>query len=724
MAGQRIKGISIELEGKSTKLVSAIKEVDSNLAKTQSALKDVNKLLKFDPANTELLAQKTKLLDSAIKDTEKQLQTLREADKQAKDQLANGKLGQEQYDALQREIIDTENRLKSLEEQAKKIPSAMGASLKEAGKKVQEFGGKVSNFGEGMTKNVTTPIVAVGTASLAAFNEVDKGLDIVLQKTGASGEALEGMENAVKNIAKTIPTSFETAGTAVGEINTRFGLVGEDLEKLSIQFIKFADLNSTDVNNSIDTVQKALAAFGRGSEDAGHLLDVMNKVGQDTGVSMDTLSSSLITNAAALQEMGLSMEDSVVFMGQLEKSGASADTVLSGLRKALKNSAKDGKDMNTALAELQDSILNGTDSMDGLTAAYDLFGKSGDMVYAAIQNGTLDFNNLAGAALECEGSVSNTYDNMSDANERFQTVLNAVMELGYEIADALMPTIQQVIEQVLPVIQGLIDKWTGLSPEMQQFIIKAALVVAAIGPIIAIVGQVISVIGAVMGALGSVVSFLGGPLTIAIGAAIGIGVLLYKNWDTIKTKAGELLGTIKEKFSAIKQNITEKIDGAKEKVRSAIEKIKSFFNFSWSLPHLKMPHLSITGSFNLLPPSVPKFSISWYRKAMDNARILDGAQLFGTMGGKLLGGGEAGKEMIVGQQSMIDMIRQASAQSNGSIVSAIARMSSDLISMMGQYFPQFANMQMVTDTGKLIGELSPGIDAEMGKISRRKGRNN
>lgn len=723
MPSGRIKGITIELDGNATHLVSAFKDIDSHLAKTQSALKDVNKLLKFDPANAELLSQKQKLLASSIEDTKKKLDTLKEADKQAKEQLANGEMGQAEYDALQREIIDTEQKLKSLEEQAKKMPTAFRAAMSEAGKKISETGSKIKSFGDSMTKKVTAPIVAVGTASLAAFNEVDKGMDIVLQKTGASGEALEGMENAVKKIAKTIPTSFETAGTAVGEVNTRFGLVGDELEDLSTRFIKFADLNSTDVNNSIDMVQKSLAAFGKGSESAGHLLDVMNKVGQDTGVSMDTLSSSLITNAAALQEMGLSMDESVVFMGQLEKSGASADTVLSGLRKAMKNSAAEGKDMNTALAELQDSILNGTDSMDGLTAAYDLFGKSGDMVYAAIQNGTLDFNNLSGAALDCEGSVTTTYENMSDANERFQTVLNAVMELGYEIAEALMPTIQQVIEQVLPVIQGLIDKWNGLSPEMQQFIIKAALVVAAIGPVVSAIGSVISIIGSAVGALGSIVSFLGGPVTIAIGAAIALGVALYKNWDTVKSKASELAQSVKQKFEDIRNGISEKIEGAKERVRSAIDAIKGFFNFSWSLPQLKLPHITISGSFSLMPPRVPSFGIQWYKKAMDNAMILDGAQIFGSMGNQLLGGGEAGKEMIVGQQSMMDMIKDATSQSFGSLTGAITSAAAMLLNVMTEYFPQFANMQMVTDTGALVGELKYGIDAELGKMSGHKERN-
>jgi len=723
MPSGRIKGITIELDGNATHLVSSFKEIDSHLAKTQSALKDVNKLLKFDPANAELLSQKQKLLASSIEDTKKKLDTLKEADKQAKEQLANGEMGQAEYDALQREIIDTEQKLKSLEEQAKKMPTAFQAAMSEAGKKISEVGDKISAFGDTMTKKVSAPIAAVGTASLAAFNEVDKGMDIVTQKTGATGEALDSLQKSARNLAKTIPTSFETAGAAVGEVNTRFGLTGEALEDLSAQFIKFADLNNTDVSNSIDSVQKGLSAFGLGVEDASHLLDVMNKVGQDTGVSVDSLSNGLVQNAKSFQEMGMSIDQAVTFMGQLEKSGADSNTVLAGMKKALKNSTAEGKSMTEALDDLQKSILTGTDGVDGLTAAYDLFGKSGDVIYAAIQNGTLDFNNLGAAAVECEGNVTETFNNTKSASEQFQTALNSVMELGYEIGNALMPSIQQAIETVLPIIQKLTDGWNGLSPEMQQFIIKAALVVAAIGPVVGAIGKVISIIGSAVSALGTVVSFLGGPLTIAIGAAIAIGVLLYKNWDTIKTKAGELAQSVKQKFEDIKNGIIEKIETAKEKVNSAIEKIKGFFNFSWSLPKLKMPHITISGSFSLMPPKVPKFSIDWYKKAMDNAMILDGAQIFGMMNGQLLGGGEAGKEMVVGQQSMMDMIKDATSQSFGSLTGAIASAAGMLLNVMTEYFPQFANMQMVTDTGALVGELKYGIDVELGKMSGHKERN-
>ena len=156
-----------------------------------------------------------------------------------------------------------------------------GASMSEA------IGKKMGSAGTALTKGLTGPITAAGAAAVASWKSVDAGLDTIIQKTGASGEALDGMTEILRNITTTIPTDFETAGAAIGEVNTRFGVTGQELEDLSAQFVKFAALNGTDVSNSIDAVQAAMAAFGMDASEAGDALDILNKAGQDTGVPMD-----------------------------------------------------------------------------------------------------------------------------------------------------------------------------------------------------------------------------------------------------------------------------------------------------------------------------------------------------------------------------------------------------------------------------------------------------
>lgn len=390
----RIKGITIAIDGDTTGLSKALKSVNSDLRTAQNGLRDVDKLLRLDPGNVDLLRQKQGYFNDAITATEEKLKTEREALEQMKNADGFDK-NSEQAKALERQIIADEQALDSLKKQAKDFGSVASQQFKLAGDKVKEVGDKISGVGTAMSTHVTAPIVAVGAASLAAFKEVDAGMDIIVQKTGATGEAFESMRGIAENIATTLPVDFETVGTAIGEVNTRFGATGDQLEELSTQFVQFAELNGVDVTNSIDSAQKALSAFGLGAGEAGNLLDVLNATGQATGAGMDSLLNGLIQNGTAFQEMGLSIEQATVFMGQMETSGANSETVMNGLRKALKNAAEDGVPLNDALSQLQETILNGANGVDGLTAAYDMFGKSGDQIYAAVKNGTLDFNALS-----------------------------------------------------------------------------------------------------------------------------------------------------------------------------------------------------------------------------------------------------------------------------------------------------------------------------------------
>ena len=532
---------------------------------------------------------------------------------------------------------------------------AFGAAMQEAGQKVQDVGKGITEFGKGLSAKITAPLAAVGGASIAAFKEVDEGMDTIIAKTGATGDALDGMQTVFENIATTIPTDFATVGDAVGEVATRFGSTGQELEDLTTYFIKFADVNKTDVTSSIDQTQKALSAFGLDASDATSLLDTLNSVGQNTGASMDSLLNGLIQNGTAFQEMGLSAEQAAVFMGQMETSGANSETVMQGLRKALKSATEDGIPLNQALSDLQNTILNGTDSMDGLTAAYDLFGKSGDQIYAAVQNGTLSFTDLAAAATDSSGSVVDAYDAMLDPTDEVTMAMNQAKLAGAEIGNTLMTIAAPAIQKVADVVKDLKAKWDSLSPSTQDNIVKFGLVAAAIGPVIMIAGTLISTVGSIISiggtlvtGLGTVIGILGGPLTVAIGAAIAAGVLLYQNWDTVKQKVSDLATSVKQKWEDIKLA-----------VKNAIDKLKGFLDFKWELPKLKLPHFSITGEFSLNPPSIPHIGVEWYAKAMNNGMILRSPTIFGAAGGNLLGGGEAGPEVVVGASSLFDMIRAA-----------------------------------------------------------------
>ncbi len=488
------------------------------------------------------------------------------------------------------------------------VPSAEGISgsitnvlepeADKAGKKTSKtlsstISSGMTKAGKGLTAGVTVPLVAIGAASVAAFDEVHGGLEQIITKTGASGEALDGMQDAMNNIAASVPSDFETIGSAVGEVNTRFGVTGTELETLSSQFVKFADLNGTDVSNSIDVVQQAMSAFGMETSETGNMLDILNKVGQNTGINVDQLAQSMVTNSASLQEMGLDASQAAQFLGEMEVAGIDSSQMMAGLKKALQNAAKEGKPLDQALSEVQDAMLNADSSTEAMTMASELFGaRAGSAIAEACRNGVVDFNDLGQSVEGAGGSVSDTFETTLTPMDKFQAAMNKIKTAGAGVGASLLETLTPVVQQIADVIQKVLDAWNGLSPETQQMIIKAALIAASIGPILLAVGSLISTITTIISTvrtLGSVFSMVSmGPIGLiiaAIAAAVVVGILLYKNWDKIKAKLLAIWNAIKKKASvvwnAIKLVITTPFKAAKRIITTVWNKVTTFLSDTW-----------------------------------------------------------------------------------------------------------------------------------------------
>lgn len=462
MARKTIQGLILEIGGDTAKLQSALKGAESKIKDTQNALKDVAKLLKLDPGNVELLTQKQNLLKESIEATGDKLKTLKDAAAEANDQLARGEISQAQYDALQREIVDTEQQLKSLTREMKEFGSVGAQQLAAVGEKVKGVGDGMQKAGAAMTKYVTGPIVAAGAASVAAFNEVDDGMDIIVKKTGATGKTLDDMKARAKSLATTIPTDFRTAGAAVGEVNTRFNLTGDALEQLSAKFIKFADLNDTSVSASIDSVQAAMAAFDVSADNAGNVLDIVNKAVQDTGVDVNKLTGDLTSNAAALREMGFRINGATGFLANLNKNGLDASAVLGGMKKALQNATKQGKTMSQALSEMEQSIIGAKNETQAMQIAAELFGaKAAPTMVSAIREGRISFDEMANAVRQTAESVDKTFKETQDPLDEFKMTLNELKIVGTELVQAAAPLIKALAEGLKNAVQGLRAAWEG-----------------------------------------------------------------------------------------------------------------------------------------------------------------------------------------------------------------------------------------------------------------------
>ena len=731
MAGN-IKGITIEIGGNATPLQKALSGVNKSIKDTQKQLKEVDKLLKVDPKNVELLRQKQDLLNKAVSETKEKLDKEKEALKQlaAQDQTpeVTDKMNQ-----LKRAIAEDEQALKSANKELKQFGSvgkqeamATAKQFEETGKKIQEVGKKISEVGAGLTTHVTAPIVAVGAASMAAFNEVDSAYDTVIKKTGATGEAAQGLYDIVDNLATSIPTDFETAANAVGEVNTRFGLTGDELEELSGQFIKFAELNGTDVSNSIDVVQSAMAAFGLEAEDAADVLDILNKAGQDTGVPLDQLAASLTANGTALQEMGFGINESVGFLANLDKSGVDSASVMTGLKKALQNATKDGKSMGDALAELQAEMENTDSDTEAAQKAMELFGnKAGPAIAKAVRDGRLSFDELSATVSDWGDSVNTTFEETLDPIDQWQITMNDLKLAGAEVGSVIGELLAPMLQKAADVIRDLKQKWDELSPGTQQAIVAAAGVLAVVGPIVALVGSLVTGIGGLITSVGAIATALGvsvgviGGVVVGITALIAVIVYCITHWDELKAKVKEVWGAIttyvtnlKEDVSAkwneIKQDIADKIQSIKtdlqekwaqiksdaiqkitdmkndaiqkfvdlkDGIKKKIEEIKGFFtNLKLKIPKPELPSLPSfslkTASKTILGKEITYpvgFDIDWNAIAMNTPKLFTSPTVMQTPYG-MLGAGEAGHEIMYGYNNLMRDIQNATAANNDSLL--------------------------------------------------------
>lgn len=564
---QKIRGITIELGADTSKFQKAMSGIDKTLRSTQSQLKDIDKLLKLDPTNTELLRQKQEALGKELQASKDKTRELKNAI--AELEKSGGEGAKDQINALNRELVESEQNTKNLTKEMERFGSVTKQQLQAVGSQLKDIGGKVSDVGKDMTLKLTTPLVALGTVGVNYNAQIEQYRTMFTTLTGSAEEADRIISQLQADAQK---SPFDSKSLI--EAN---------------QYLISAGVSAEDARKTILDLGNAVAATGGGSDELNRMaqnLQQIKNVGKATATDIKQFAN------AGINIYGLLAETTGKTVEEVKEMDVSYDVLAEALAKASEEGGRYAGAM-----EAQSQTLNGS---------------------------------------------------LSATKESIQMLLGEIME-------AAMPVIVKVLEKVREVIDWL----SSLDDDTKKTILIVGAVVAALGPVITIVGGIITGIGGLVTALGFLFSPIGGVIAI-IGLLVAAGIALYKNWDVIKEKVGDLATSIKNKFDDIKRGITEKINSAKDTVKSAIDKIKSFFNFQWSLPHLKLPHFSISGKFSLNPPSVPHFGIDWYAKAMKNGMILNNPTIFGMMNGKLLGGGEAGSETIVGTNSLMQMIAKAS----------------------------------------------------------------
>lgn len=535
----RIKGITVEIGGDTTRLSKALEGVNKTIKTTQTQLKDVEKLLKLDPKNTELLSQKQKLLAESISATKDKLATLKTAAEQANAALAKGDITQEQYDALQREIIETENELRKLETEAGKATDAL-SKIGATGEVLQNVGDKISDVGGKLTTHVTVPIMAAGTAAVKTASDFDSAMSKVAAVSGATGDDLDELRAKAREMGSKTKFSASEAAEAMNYM-AMAGWKTNDMLSGIDGIMNLAAASGEDLATTSDIVTDALTAFGLSAADSGHFADVLAAASSNANTNVSMLGESFKYCAPIAGALGFTCEDTAEALGLMANAGIKSTqsgtsmrsimTALSGEVKfcseafgemAIATTNSDGsmRELSDILADCRVAFNQMTES-EKASAAQALVGKNAMSGFLALMNAApADIDKLSGAIANCDGTSLSMAETMQDNLGGQLTILKSQLEeLAISFGEILMPVIREIVTK----IQEFIDKLNAMDPATKETIVKIALAAAAMGPLLVVIGKVISSVGSLMTFIGNVPTMIAGAKTAfsALGAAIG-----------------------------------------------------------------------------------------------------------------------------------------------------------------------------------------------------------
>lgn len=524
MAAGRIKGITVEIGGDTTKLQTALKGVNSEIKNTQAQLKDVEKLLKLDPGNTELLAQKQKLLSDAVSETKEKLTTLKTAAEQANTALANGDISQEQYDALQREIIETEQDLKKLEEQANQSAAAL-QKISATGEKLKTVGDNISSAGQKMLP-VTAAVTGLGTAAVTTAANFESSMSQVQATMGITKDSMSTVDGQSVNTMDTLSElakkmGSETAFSAkeCADALNYLALAGYDTQQMCDTLptvLNLAAAGDIDLASASDMVTDAMSALGMGVDESTKMVDQMAKTASSTNTSVAQLGEGILTIGATAKSIKGGTAELNTALGILANNGikgAEGGTHLRNVILSLQNPTDKAAaqmdalgvsvyDSNGNMRSLNDILGDLNKSMDGMTSAdkaniiATIFNKT-DLasVNALLANTGDTWDSLQSSITNSAGAAQQMADTQLDNLQGQITILKSALEgLAISFGELLMPAIKQIVGWV----QKFVDWLNSMDEGTKKVVVTVALLAAAIGPVLIVIGKVISAVGTIM----------------------------------------------------------------------------------------------------------------------------------------------------------------------------------------------------------------------------------
>lgn len=600
-----IKGITIEIGSDTKKFKSGLKDLNQSAKDLQNELKYVNKALKHDPKNTDLLRQKQELLTKSVSETKTKLESLKAAKEKADKDMANGtEVNQEQYRRLVQEISTTENSLKNLTKEMKNFGSVSAQQIAAAGENVQELGGKIETVGKKVSvasatsaaalgasvklaSDYTDAVAKVGTVADLQSVPLEKLRDDMLQLSTETGRGAGEIADATY---QAISASVDTAD-AVSFVGTSVGLA-------KAGFLETAD--------AVDVLTTIINAYGLEASDAGRLSDILIQTQNDGKTTVNELSQSMGQVIPLASAYGVNIENLAASYAQLTKNGvatAQAGTYLKSMLNELGDSGSDvgeilksktgksfgqlmndGMSLGDVLGILNDSVNGDSEALAGLWSS----SEAGTGALSILSSGVGAFNDELGNMQDSTGNVADALETLSTPSAKAQESLNALKNIGIELGSTVLEALAPVLEQLAETVKALSEKFSNLSPTTQKVIVVVGLLVAAIGPVILIIGKFASAIGAIMaiaptltavlGAVKIAFAAIGGPVTIIIALITALVLKFIHAYNTSE----EFRNKVNAAFASVKNAVTGALSAAAAKVKEFVSVGKNVIVGLWN----------------------------------------------------------------------------------------------------------------------------------------------
>ena len=640
MAGYDI-GPRISLKGAS-EFNKEINSINDNLKEYKSELKSVDAEIQANGESTELLARKQELLEKLLETqtrklneykrefndlTQKQAEQKKKVDEltlsrdKAKNTLEELKKNEnattQEIEKASKELASHEKELSKANSEYNKTTSnvsklktgmnetkvyvnqltsqvhenveqlkrytSVANQLAKVGDTLQTSGAKITKAGQSLSK-YSAGVVAVGTVAMRAWGEVDDAMDTIAKGTGKVGEELEDLQQIAKNVYTTLPVDIRETGSAVSEINTRLNLNGKELENATKKFLKFSEINNMDVLSSVQLVSRAMGDAGIDTKDYSHVLDALTSAAQSSGISIDQLTTNITKYGAPMRALGYSIEESIALFSQWEKAGVNTEIAFSGMKKAISNFAKEGKDARVEFKKTLDEIANCPDIATATTKAIEVFGaKAGPDLADAIQTGKFSIEELNDVLENSGGQVEKTFDAILDPIDKSKVAFNSLKEAGAILGDTIQVALIPIMEHATNMIKNVTSWMNSLDDDTKTLIVQIGLVVAALGPALIILGTIVSSVGKLLSLAPAISSFfsmiMANPVLLVITGIAAALIYLYSVCEDFRNSVKKIIGEIGQYFGDLWNKYLKPIFSA---FQGVIQKVNESLNNFYS----------------------------------------------------------------------------------------------------------------------------------------------